>query len=180
MVAATLILLCASASTTAGHVGGQPFIFVTDDAIDPGEQFMLIGADLAPYSQVEVNVRIDEYSATLGTLRAGSDGHFETPLTMPAEAPIGYIELIALSPDGTSASAWIHVGPRTGEEAPPPIASQTGLPVDPSLIVLGLLLVGSVGAVAYLLLRRPQTAMEPVIETRAVPRKRSRRKAKSS
>ena len=165
----------------SGHFGAQSFVFVTDDEIDPGEQFTLIGSDLAPDSMVEVNLRIDEYSATLGTLRSGSDGHFETMLTMPAEAPSGYIELVASSPDGTSASAWIHVGPRTGQEAPPPSRSQTGFPIDPSLIVLGVLLVGSVGAVGYLLLRRRTRAGGSSGPDEAAPepaRKRLRRESR--
>ncbi|HYI21198.1 MAG TPA: hypothetical protein VEX62_01050 [Candidatus Limnocylindrales bacterium] len=175
IIAVTLVLLCASAGTAAGHFGAQSFVFVTDDAIDPGEQFTLIGSDLAPDSEVEVNLRIDEYAATLGTLRSGSDGHFETLLTMPAEAPSGFIELIASSPDGTSASAWIHVGPRTGQEAPPPTQSQSAFPIDPSLIVLGVLLAGSVGAVAYMLLRRRPAAGPTTVATRRVPSKRGRR-----
>ncbi len=174
-MAATVVLLCVSAGTTAGHFGAQSFVFVTDDAIDPGEQFTLIGSDLAPDSMVEINIRIDQYSATLGTLRAGSDGHFETLLTMPAEAPGGYIELVASSPDGTSASAWIHVGPRTGQEGPPPNASQTGFPIDPSLIVLGVLVAGAVMALAYAILRRRPEPTPSLVPSRRVPSKRGKR-----
>ncbi len=173
--AASLLLLAISAGAAAAHFGAQSFVFVTDDAIDPGEQFTLVGSDLAPDSMVEVNVRLEEYAATLGTLRSGSDGHFETLLTMPAEAPRGYVELIASSPDGTSASAWIHVGQRTGQEGTPPAATQAGFPIDPSLIVLGVLLAGSVGAIGYMLLRRRPAASPTTVAARRVPSKRGRR-----
>jgi len=180
LVAATFLSLM-SATSAVAHFGADSFIFVPDEDILPGGQFTVIGSDLAPDSQVSFELRNDSYATGLGRATAGPDGHFETALTMPADARLGYIELIASSPDGTSASTWILVGPRTPETGPSPAAAGSAGPLDPSLLVLGVLLGGTIAAVGYAFLRRRgpgDAGASGTVTAETTPRTRIARKSR--
>jgi hypothetical protein len=153
VIAAPLLVLL-WAAPAAAHFGGQALVFVPEREILPGGRFTVVAADLAPNTSVALELRNEEYSTSLGGAPAGHDGHFQTTLTMPSDVPLGFIELIATSPDGTRASTWIRVGAVAD-------AGSTGS-LDPSMVMLGALVLGSAGAVGYVLLRGRAAAQQPV------------------
>jgi hypothetical protein len=163
------------APTAGAHFGASAYLFVVEDSVMPGATFTLVASDVSPAASVSFELLRGEYAADLGTITAGPDGHFQTSLTMPEDAPNGYVELIGRSPDGTSASTFVLVGPRTPETGSPPAVARPG-GIDPSLIVLGILLIGSIGAVVYVLFKRRQPAPEQVaVAPRRLPSKKRRR-----
>ncbi|HUQ62242.1 MAG TPA: hypothetical protein VM121_00630, partial [Acidimicrobiales bacterium] len=74
-------------------------------------------------------------------------------MAVPADFPTGYAELVGTSSDGTSAMTWVLVGERNPAT---PAAPPGTVPwyADPSVVVLGALTFGALGAAAYVLLRR--------------------------
>ena len=138
MVALAPLLLVAALGqpmAALAHAGGEPLIHVPADHVEPGQPFQLIASDLGENATVTLELAIDETKATLGTVVAGPDGHFQTMLTLPAPFPEGYAQLTATSDDGSSASAWVRVG--TGPDLGALPATNEDPPfVDPSLLLL--------------------------------------------
>ncbi|MEP7157865.1 MAG: hypothetical protein ABI797_00420 [Chloroflexota bacterium] len=147
LMASALVVAPASA-----HFGGGAFIVVPSDHIDPGSTFEVIGADLAPASTVDFKIVRDESVVSLGTFVSGADGHFTTQLQLPADYPDGYAQLFATATDGTEASTWVLVGARTESTPAPPGATEWWS--DPSVLIVGVFLIGGFAAVAYALLKR--------------------------
>ena len=149
------------AAPTYGHFGGTAFIVVTSDHVNPGEEFNVVGADLTPNAEVEFRFERDDLKVTLpGTVTPGVDGHFTAQLSMPAEFPDGYALLVAEAADGTQTSTWVLVGVRTATTPPPP--DQPAWWADPSVIVLGVAVLGGLGALGYAAWRRRQPQRVPV------------------
>jgi hypothetical protein len=136
------------------HFGGGAFIIVPADHVNPGESFEVIAADMGPNATVTFRVEHDEVVAPLSPATAGPDGHFTTNLTLPANYPTGYALLVASSNDGSQTSTWVLVGARDG--ATPPRPDQLAWWADPSVIVLGIAVLGGAGVLGYTLLRRRQ------------------------
>jgi hypothetical protein len=136
-------------AVVAAHIGGEPFIHVPAGQITPGQDFHLVAADLGPNATVKIELRTDGSSLPIGAVVAGSDGHFEADLALPAGAPTGYRQLVAQSDDGSLAATWIMVasGPPGDATAP----GQSAPLVDPSLL---LLLAVAVGGAAFWAIRR--------------------------
>ncbi len=115
-------------------------------------------ADIGQDAPVDFEIVKDERTDPLGSTRAASDGHLMMDLLLPADFPLGYAQLFATVPDVTSASTWVLVGERTSETPPPPTtASPAAWWTDPSVLVLGALVIGAVGVIGYLVFkpRRP-------------------------
>lgn len=148
-----LVLLAAllASGHASAHEGGEPLVLVPVDHVLPGESFPLTGADLGEDAVVTFELRQDELVVPLGSITAGSDGHFESTLPLPSTYPDGYAELVASSSDGSEASTWILVGERTESTPPPPGGTAWGR--ERTLIVLALVL-GVAGAALALAARR--------------------------
>lgn len=167
------------AAPVAAHFGGEAFILVPGDHVNPGQTFEVIVADLTPGARVDLIVLENgDQPVPVGSAVSDTQGHFSTTGTLPADFPNGYVEIVATAEDGTSVSTWMLVGPRTSETGAPPVAAATDAGLDPSLIMLGVLVGGAVGAVGYVILRRrwsvPAQAPAPQRRER-VPSKSSRR-----
>lgn len=168
------LLLVALTSTRVGaHIGGESFILVPSDSVSPGSAFEVIAVDLGPNATISFEVDNGNRVAALGSVPADSDGHFQGALQMPADYPQGYAELIAISSDGYEVATWVLIGPRTASTGAPP-----GQPTwwsDPSVVVLGVFVVGALGVLGYLLIQRGSTRPAPVrAARRPLPSKRRR------
>jgi hypothetical protein len=148
-----------AAAPVHAHFGGGAFIVVPADHVNPGSTFEVIGADLAPESTVEFKIVRDESVVALGTFVSGADGHFTTQLQLPADYPNGYAQLFATAADGTEASTWVLVGARTESTPAPPGATQWWS--DPSVLILGVFIIGGLAAIAYALFKRKSGAPAP-------------------
>jgi hypothetical protein len=136
------------------HDGEVAQIHVPADHVMPGEPFLLVAADFDPGSSVEISVLDGDHVERLATVIAEDDGHFEVDLQLPADNPHGYFQLVGFSEFGVRAETWVLVGPRA--EGPPPAdpaGGQVGLPFDPSVILLGVLIGGAGVALLYLVLK---------------------------
>jgi hypothetical protein len=162
------------AVTSSAHFGGEAFILVTGDHVDPGLPFEVIVADLAPGSTVELSAVRNGLPVSVGSAQSDTEGHFTTSGTLPADFPHGYFELVATAGDGTRVSTWVLAGPRTSDTATAPVPPAAGGELDPSLVVLILLLGGSIGAAGYLMLRRVSAAAHPAAARRPMSSGRSR------
>jgi hypothetical protein len=161
MLAACAVLMASviAVAPVRAHFGGGAFIVVTADHVDPGSSFEVIGADLAPESTVEFRIVRDDFVVVLGTFVSGADGHFTTQLQLPADYPTGYAQLFATAADGTEASTWVLVGARTESTPAPPGTTEWWL--DPSVLILGVFIIGGLVAIVYVLLRRPGASKRP-------------------
>ena len=176
LAAALVLAMFGGAGGTAAHLGGSAYIFVTQDFILPGQQFGLIAADMGEQADVTLEIVHESVVAQLGTARAASDGHFTATLSLPADFPHGYAQVIATAIDGSQTSTWVLVGERTASSPPPPDTRSWWS--DPSVLVLVIFVVGAVAVAGYLLLRprlgRPAPATGTTLTSRTVARKRRR------
>ena len=175
LIIATATLCAVNAGVVRAHLGGEAFILVPLDHVLQEVPFEVIAADVSPDSLISFRIEQDSLVIPLQSATAGPDGHFQTLLTLPASFPDGYSQLIASAEDGTTASTWILVGARTASTPPPP--SATSWLADPSVIVLGSLVLGAVLVVAYVLLRRLRP---PLAEVRATRRSKLNQKDSQS
>ena len=161
LVATWATLMLAQQTPAAAHFGGGAYILVPADHVNPGEEFDVIGGDLTANSKVDFRFIRDARATTLpGDVTSGPDGHFTARLTMPPTYPSGYAMLVAEAADGTQTSTWVLVGPRTESTPAPP-----GRPpwwADPSVVVLGIAIVGGAGMLGYAVVRRRQSQRLPV------------------
>jgi hypothetical protein len=149
---AVLMASAIAAVPVHAHFGGGAFIVVPVDHVNPGSTFEVVGADLTPESTVDFKIVRDESVVPLGTFVSGADGHFTTELQLPADYPNGYAQLFATAADGTEASTWVLVGDRTESTPAPPGATQWW--TDPSVLLLGVFIIGGLAAIVYVLLKR--------------------------
>ena len=171
MVAGLAILVTIGPATA--HIGGGAFILVPADHVLPGATFEVIAADMGMDATVSFRIEHDTLVVPLDAATAGPDGHFQTTLSLPADFPIGYAQLIARADDGSEASTWLLVGERTAATPPPP--ATVAWWTDPSVLVLLVLLIGAAGVVGYLVLRPRRTRIAAVRATsRTAPRQRKR------
>jgi hypothetical protein len=159
------------------HGGGEPWIHVPAQSIEPGQPFELWGADLGPDASVAVEIVVDQQSIQLGSVTADAEGHFTQTLTLPAGVPEGYRQLHADSSAGVDAFMWVLVGQNTSGAVNPSAASGNEWWSDPSVLVLGAMLAAAMVAVLFLAFRsrRPASA-KAAVESRArpLPRKGAR------
>jgi hypothetical protein len=147
-VVIALIVAGATALDVLAHGGGEAFIHVPADHIQPGEPFPVVAADLGENAVVALTLATGGRVVSLGTATAGPDGHFEATLDLPVSIGDGYAELIADSSDGSRASTWVRVG--TGGDVGLPVAGTVFEWVAPSLVVVA---AGLALLVALLLVR---------------------------
>jgi hypothetical protein len=174
-----VLLITVGASAAGAHGGAAAYVLVSADFILPGQPFEVMVADIGEDAPVDFSIVQGERNEVLGTSRAAPDGHLMADLVVPADFPTGYAQLVATVPNVASTSTWVYVGERTAETPPPPAAASAA-PwwSDPSVIVLGLLMLGVVGAVGYLVLRSRRAVPQPAVAATAPRRssgKRSRR-----
>jgi hypothetical protein len=143
-------------------------MLVAQDFILPGQQFELIAADMGANAALVVEIVQAPVVARLGTVQAAGDGHFRATLSLPADFPGGYAQIIATAADGTQTSTWVLVGQPTASTPPPPGSGSWW--TDPSVLVLIAFLAGAVGVVGYLLLRPKSKAVAPAVSIRSTPR----------
>jgi hypothetical protein len=161
----------AAALIVSAHGAGEPWIIVPVDHVEQGATFTIMGADMSPGAEVTLELLSGDDVTTLGTVPAAADGHFMTDFVVPAEMPDGYVELRATDPGGSEAMTWLLVGDGTTAEVAAGAPTTTAAPwTDPSVILLGALLVGGAGALAYMLLRRRQPAAARITARRGAPR----------
>jgi hypothetical protein len=176
-LAVVLVALSIFASTASAHFGGEAFILVPVDHVDPGQTFDVVVADLTPGSTVVLEVVRDGESLQIGQAVSDADGHFTTTAALPADFPHGYAQLVATAEDGTQVTTWVLVGSRS-EAGPPPTAPPPAFNqlLDPSVLLL-VALIGGIGiALAIALIKRSATrpADRRVSPSRRVASKRRR------
>jgi hypothetical protein len=171
ILAAATLATAVMAVPVAAHFGASAYIIVPADHVLPGEPFEVVGADLTPNSNVTFTMNREGVTTTLDGSASGPDGHFTATLTLPRDFPGGYAQLFATATDGTSTSTWVLVGARSADTPPPPGT----MPVwaDPSVLVLVVLVLGALGLVGFMVLRRrPTTAPSPAKISRPVRKNR--------
>jgi hypothetical protein len=125
----------------------------------PGEEVEVAGLDFPSGDVVDLQITTADGTVYLGTLDVAEGGYFRQTVTLPADAPPGFWELRAASPDGTTA---VHVFESSGPPAavPPaaPPAETTTAPAASSgnsasdiivMLTFALLLAAVGGALAY-------------------------------
>lgn len=142
--------------SVAAHEGAAAWVHVPADHVVAGDTFEIWASDLTPNTDVALRLVAPPQTVDLGVARSDADGHFVKTVQMPSAIPTGYVELVVSTSEGASASTWVLVGSRSGQSGRMP---DTGAGIDPSLIVLGVLLGGAVGGVGYLLLRPRKRAI---------------------
>jgi hypothetical protein len=142
-----ILLAAMFAGPARAHLGGEPLVLVPLDHVLPGESFPLTGADLGEDAVVKVELKQDKLVVALGSITAGSDGHFQSSLDLPSTFPDGYAELVASSSDGSEASTWILVGERNESTPPPPGRTEWGR--GRTAVVLALVLGVAGAALAF-------------------------------
>ena len=145
-----LLSMMAAPPSVVAHEGAEAWLHVPADHVPAGGSFEIWGNDLPPESDVTLRLAAGPQTLDLGVARSDAEGHFVKTVQMPSTIPAGYVELVVSTSEGASASTWVLVGSRSAQSGPMP---DTGAEIDPSLIVLGVLLGGAVGGVGYLLLR---------------------------
>ena len=179
--AAAILVLALSAGTSgaAAHEGAAAYMVVASDFVLPGQPFQVVVADIGEDAPVHFSIVKDARVEALGSSRAAPDGHLMADLMLPSDFPLGYAQLTATVMDVTSTSTWVLVGERnSGTPAPPSAANAVAWWSDPSVIVLGVLLVGVIGAIGYLLFKPKRVKPQPVVKPSGPRRssgKRSRR-----
>ena len=172
-------ILLAGAGIASAHDGAAPFVLVQSEFVLPGQPFQVIVTDVGEDAPVDFAIAKDQRTASLGSTRAAQDGHLMVDLELPDDFPLGYAQLSATVPDVLSTSTWVLVGEPNAETPPPPnqVAAAAWWS-DPSVILLGVLLVGVIGAIGYLVFKprqvKPQAAV-PSAGPRRSAGKRSRR-----
>lgn len=130
-----LLSAVALPATINAHFGGQATVFVPLEYVDPGQSFPVIGADLGVDAGVTFRLVREDRTVELGRVSAGLDGHLQSTFDLPADFPLGYAELVATSDDGSRASTWILVGPRTDATLAPP--NRPAIWQDPAVWLIG-------------------------------------------
>jgi hypothetical protein len=143
--AVTALLLSAGAGA---HGLGGPWVQVPGATIFPGEPYELWGADFGPHATVDIALSTGDRTYPAGEVTAGADGHFTTSIAAPEALPAGFVELTATTEAGLSSSVWVQVG--RGSAAASPAAWW----MDPSVLVLGVLVIGGLIAIGLMLIRR--------------------------
>jgi hypothetical protein len=168
------VLLLAPLGTHAAvaHEFGRVTVIVPVDAIFPGQSFPVIGAEFGSDLTVRFELQSSQQSVALGTVVAGPDGHFSTNFEVPVDFPYGYAEVVGIDDAGTRAAVEVHVGAIDPAEVRPSKASDWWQ--DPSVLVLGGVLVVLAVAVVWVLLRPQLTAPVVVAPKRRVPPKKRR------
>jgi hypothetical protein len=182
-LATLVVLLCVVMPGAAmAHGGGEPWIHVPTQSIEPGQPFELWGSDLGPGASVSIAVTADDRSIAVGTVTADAEGHFTQTLTLPAGVPEGYRQLRADSDAGVDAFMWVLVGQDTTGAVNPAAAGGSEWWSDPSVLVLGAMLAAAMVAVIVLALRsrRPAAVRATAAQPRPLPRKGSRRQRRGS
>lgn len=170
---AVLAALVFTLASVAAHSGGDAYVLVLADHINPGDSFEVIVADFGPDTNVDLVIMRDRLAVPLSTVKAGADGHFQATLELPADFPGGYAQLVARADEGSEVSTWVLVGERTESTPAPPSGSEWWQ--DPSVLVLGLFVVGAVAVVAHLILRPRSASPAPARVSRCrVPAKKGR------
>jgi hypothetical protein len=136
------LMIVGEPGMVSAHVGGEPFIHVPAGFVTPGGPFHLVAADLGSDSTVTIELQTDDGTLPIGTVVAGSDGHFEADFALPAAAPTGYRQLVARADDGTMAATWVMV--TTADPAVPAGLAASRPIVDPSLLILLALVAGGI------------------------------------
>jgi hypothetical protein len=166
--------LSALASAVAGaHGVDEPTLVVPLDFVMPGEMVPVIGADLGSDADLTITLVQGVRTAELGTITAGPDGHFSTSMQVPADYPNGYSQLIADGNDGSQASTWILVGPRTTTTPARPGATEWWQ--DPALWLISGLLAGGGIALAVTAFKSRQPEKVAARATSQRVRRKSRR-----
>jgi hypothetical protein len=153
-LAGGLLVLVLAAPTALAHEGSA-FIHVPSDHVMPGEHFPLLGDDLDPDLSLELTLVHGETLVPLGRVATGPDGHFNTRLLLPDHVAHGYARLVASNPQAGDVDTWILVGPRN--EGPGPSGTPVNQPdplIDPSVLVLLVVVFLAIAAVGLALLRR--------------------------
>ena len=162
MIGAVTALLL-SAGAQAHGVGGA-WVQVPGATIFAGEPFELWGADFGHNATVDIALSTGDQIYPVGQVVAGEDGHFTTSIAAPDALPAGFVELTATTEAGVSSSVWVQVG--RGSAAAPPAAWW----MDPSVLVLGALVIGGLVAIGVMLFRRRTT--RPPTATRRLSSRR--------
>jgi hypothetical protein len=172
------LLIIATTAGASAHGEGEPWLFVAADRVYQGESFTVIGADMGPGVRVEFDLASGNSPVPLGEVTAAEDGHFETTLILPPTLPDGYVELRAVDAAGLEASTWLLVGDTVDPAVTvPPVAGSSSWWTDPSVLVLGVLILGGLGAVGYVLLKSRRAATTGTREpARPMARKQTRKR----
>jgi hypothetical protein len=161
-----LLLLLAQPGPALAHGNGLPWVWLDSEQVMPGGRFDVLVIDFQPFAQVELELVADEQRVTLGTIPCEGDGHGEAQLVVPADFPIGYAELTATDGAGNEAVTLLYVGEAPDGMGPPAPPERPTFPADgarpaewwtdPSVIVLGLIVIGALAAFVVMLVRRPK------------------------
>ncbi|CAN5782396.1 hypothetical protein BH24CHL5_BH24CHL5_05150 [soil metagenome] len=156
---AVLVWAVAMAGPVTAHGGADPWIHLPAQNINAGQEFELWGADLAPNAGINVELVREELAVQVGRVVTHDDGHFVGTLNLPSDVPDGYAELVATADDGETARMWVLVGTATGSGLP--TAGGGNTLADPSVLVLGGLLLAGVVGLGYVVIRRATAGPTP-------------------
>jgi hypothetical protein len=129
--------------------------------LPPGAGVEIIGIDFSPEETIEVRLEGPGGRWMLGTLTAGSDGHFAVVLPVPSDVPPGVYSLDIVSSAGITFRELLQIDPA----APAPAATITPPekrlePADPGAADLVwqlaplLVLAGAIGLLVVVAARR--------------------------
>ncbi len=140
----------------AAHGGEGPYLEVQPTQLRQAQPFALFGDDLDPHDEAELVMASFREVHRLGTVTTDAEGHLSASLSVPPGVRDGYAEIRATTTRGSSASIWVLVGdgPDLSSGLPVGDAGQPPLWADPSVVVLGALVVGAGLGLGHMLVRR--------------------------
>ena len=166
MLIGALLALPFATQEAAAHGLGDAWVQVPGGTIRPGEEFEVWGADFGPFATVDLFFSTGE---RMGQVAAGADGHFTTTIRAPDDLQTGFAELNATSEAGMWSSVWVEVGGSAS------VTQSATWWTDPSVIVLGVLVIGAFLGVGLLLIRRKPPVRSPApVPVRANRRRKSK------
>jgi hypothetical protein len=132
-------------------------IVVPGDHFQPGESISIVGVDLDEDHEVILRLTSGSTVAELGRARVAPDRSLSATATIPLDFPLGYAELSAADPGGSTWTTLILVGDRA--EAPGAGDPQRDDRLLPLIVLAFGLMVFVVAGAWYLRGRSRPTAM---------------------
>jgi hypothetical protein len=155
MVAAVIALfsILAVPSVASADGTGRGRLFVPGDHFNPGDALVISGAELDPGAALTLHLVNGTTAAEVGRTTVADDRTFTSTVTVPPAFPLGYAELTATDPGGTTWSTFVLIGDRS--EGP---AERE--PIDERAIWVAVFAVGLVVVAGCLLLYRRESGSD--------------------
>ncbi len=109
-VLATALALSGVAAAVA-HDDGEVALEVTVERVPPGGTLPIVGRDWAAQAPLVIDLIVGTTSTRLGTVTTGPDGHFDSALRLPPDAPVGPASIDARASNGVIERAFFAIDP---------------------------------------------------------------------